>query len=313
MNTLVILAHPNLDESIANKRIAKQLSTKVENLEVRDIFKLYPNYKINIEAEQEALLTADTVIFQYPFYWYNMPAILKIWFDEVFNFNFAYGPEGNKLKGKNFLLSFTIGGPEDEYSPLGYNHFRIPDFLKPMEQTAYLAQMNYLAPIYEHGMVYIPGVYNTQEAVEEKSDIQVQRLIDRINKLTNEAPESKIKNFVKDWFAHFDIMADDGYFNNYISNGAKLKFPEGEFKGHEGFSEWYADIKKTIKPNADHRIESINVIANNGHFDVDLAVKLTAETFQGENIQINAKENWKIEITRSGRIKIQEYNVNLVN
>jgi putative NADPH-quinone reductase len=307
MKTLVILAHPNLDESIANKRIAKQLSTKVENLEVRDIFKLYPDYKVDIEAEQKALMAADTVIFQYPFYWYNMPAILKVWFDEVFNFNFAYGPEGDKLKGKNFMLSFTIGGPDDAYSPIGYNHFRIPDFLKPMEQSAYLAQMNYLTPVYEHGMVYIPGVYNTQEAVEDRADKQAKRLIEVIDSLENENPEAKIKAFAKDWFAHFDELADDGYFNNHIANGAKLKFAEGEYEGHEGFSEWYAGIKNNIKPNNQHRIESINVIANNGHFNVDISVKVNAETIDGNTLQLNVKENWKVEITRNGRVKIHEY------
>jgi putative NADPH-quinone reductase len=190
MKTLVILAHPNLDESIANKRIAEQLSTKVENLEVRDIFKRYPDYKIDIEAEQKALLTADTVIFQYPFYWYNMPAILKVWFDEVFNYNFAYGSKGDKLKGKNFLLSFTIGGYEEEYTPTGYNHFRIEELVKPMEQTAYLSQMKYINPIYEYGMIYIPNVYNTRESVEEKADKQVARLMACIDSLSKKEVES---------------------------------------------------------------------------------------------------------------------------
>jgi hypothetical protein len=176
-----------------------------------------------------------------------------------------------------------------------------------MEQSAYLAQMNYLEPVYEHGMVYIPGVYNTQEAVEERSDKQVQRLIEIINELANENPESKIKKFAKDWFEHFDVLADDGYFNNHIANGAKLQFPEGEFIGHEGFSEWYADIKKNIKPNNEHQIESISVFANNEHFDVDLAVKMKAETTSGDLIQLNVKENWKVEITRDGRVKIHEY------
>ncbi|MCT4647413.1 MAG: NAD(P)H-dependent oxidoreductase [Carboxylicivirga sp.] len=312
MKTLVILSHPKLEESIANKKIAEELQKK-ENVEVRDIFALYPDYKINVEAEQKALLTADTVIFQYPFWWYNMPAILKVWFDEVFCFNFAFGPEGDKLKGKNFLLSFTIGGPADAYTPLGYNHFRVEEFTKPMEQTAYLAQMNYLAPVYEHGMVYIPGVYNTKEAVEERALQQTVQIIEILDGLENENPEIKIKSFAKQWFEHFDVLADDGYFNNYIANGAKLQFTEGEFVGHEGFSEWYAGIKNTIKPNNEHRIESINVVANNGHYAVDLSVKLKAEKLSGEPLQLNVKENWKVEITRDGRIKIHEYIVNTVN
>ncbi|MCG8701296.1 MAG: NAD(P)H-dependent oxidoreductase [Bacteroidales bacterium] len=312
MKILMILAHPEIENSIANKRISERLKAKVENFEVRDIFSLYPNYKIDVEAEQKALLNADTIIFQYPFYWFNMPAILKVWFDEVFDFNFAYGPKGDKLKGKNFLLSFTIGGPADAYTPLGYNHFKVPEFLKPMEQTAYLAQMNYLNPIYEHGMVYIPNVYNTKEAVEEKSDNQINRLLDVISSLENENPETKIKKFVKDWFTHFDVLADVGYFNHHIANGAKMHFPEGVYVGHEGFSEWYAAMKKIIKPNNEHRIESINVVANNGHYDVDLAVKLQAEKHSGELLELNIKENWKVEITRDGRVKIHEYVVHEV-
>src|SRR5690606_20152940 len=38
----------------------------------------------DVRAEQEKLLWADTVIFQFPLWWYTMPAILKGWFDRVF-------------------------------------------------------------------------------------------------------------------------------------------------------------------------------------------------------------------------------------
>lgn len=307
MKTLVILAHPELENSIANKRIAQELKNKREDIEIRDIMALYPDYKIDIEAEQKALLTADTIIFQYPFWWYNMPAILKQWFDYVFNFNFAFGPEGDKLKGKNFLLSFTVGGPNDSYSPLGYNHFRISDFVKPMEQTAYLAQMNYLEPIYEHGMVFIPGVYNTKEAVEEKADDLVNRLLTAIEGLENQNPEEKIKQFAKEWFQHFDVLAEDGYFNSYIANDAKFSFVEGDYIGHEGFSQWYSNIKNLIKPNNVHTIQAINVVEENGNYKVDLSVKMEAEKLTGEQFQLNVKENWTIEITADNRIKIKEY------
>lgn len=42
-------------------------------------------------AEQEKLLWADTIIFQFPLWWYTMPAILKGWVDRVFTYRFAYG------------------------------------------------------------------------------------------------------------------------------------------------------------------------------------------------------------------------------
>ncbi|NME67372.1 NAD(P)H-dependent oxidoreductase [Flammeovirga aprica] len=307
MKTLMIVAHPELEKSIANKYISTTIKEKVEDIEVRDIFKLYPDYKIDIEAEHEALLKADTIIFQYPFYWYNMPAILKAWFDAVFSFNFAYGPEGDKLKGKNFLLSFTVGGPSDAYSPLGYNHFRIEDFLKPMEQSAYLAKMNYLDPIYEHGMVFIPGVYNTQEIVEQRAEKQLDRIITTLKSLSEADPEQKIKDFIKDWFAQFDVLGDEGYFTNHLLKETVLKFPEGEFRGHEGFKEWYDGIRKTIKPDNKHTIKSIVVTESNGLYNVDLNVSLEAETVSGEALNLNVKEDWKVEITRDDRMKIHEY------
>ena len=84
--------------------------------------------------------------------------------DDVFHYGFAYGSEGDKLKGKKLIASFTIGGPAQSYDPLGYNHFPIAELLKPLQQTAYLTGMDLQAPVYSHGMVYIEGVYNTREA-----------------------------------------------------------------------------------------------------------------------------------------------------
>lgn len=88
---LIILAHPNTTQSIANKTIVDTVSQNLPNSEIRNIHQYYPNYNIDVKAEQAALLRHDFIVLQYPMYWYNMPAILKIWFDEVFTYNFAYG------------------------------------------------------------------------------------------------------------------------------------------------------------------------------------------------------------------------------
>lgn len=45
----------------------------------------------DIAAEQEKLLWADTVIFQFPLWWFSMPAIMKGWIDRVYAWGFAYG------------------------------------------------------------------------------------------------------------------------------------------------------------------------------------------------------------------------------
>jgi len=65
----------------------------------------YTLIKNCLKAEQEALLRHDTIVFPISFYWYNIPAILKQWFDGLFEYQSANGPKGDKLKGKNFIPS----------------------------------------------------------------------------------------------------------------------------------------------------------------------------------------------------------------
>jgi len=172
---LVILAHPHFDQSIANKAIIEELSRSDIDFEIRNLSALYSTFQIDVKAEQEALLKHQEVIFQYPFYWYNMPAILKHWFDEVFTYQFAYGSQGDKLKGKYFIPSFTVGAPESEYHTLGEHHFKVYEFCKNLAQTAYYAQMKYVEPLYFHGTSVNAGY--TKEDIEAKAKAQAQRLL----------------------------------------------------------------------------------------------------------------------------------------
>lgn len=172
---LLILGHPDIEKSIANKTIIEKLKDSSLNLEIRNLSKLYPDFNINVQAEQEALLKHQTIIFQYPLYWYNTPAILKHWFDLVFEYQFAYGSQGDKLKGKYFIPSFTVGATESEYHTLGEHHFRVHEFCKNMEQTAYYAQMKYVDPFYFHGTSVNSGY--TKEDIKRKATEQAERLI----------------------------------------------------------------------------------------------------------------------------------------
>ncbi|WP_167474212.1 NAD(P)H-dependent oxidoreductase [Nocardia arthritidis] len=107
----------------------------------------------DIRAEQEKLLWADTIIFQFPLWWYTMPAILKGWVDRVFTSHFAYGVgehsdvkygerygEGT-LAGRRALLSVTVGGPRPHYAERGING-PIDDLLFPIH----------------HGILFYPGI-----------------------------------------------------------------------------------------------------------------------------------------------------------
>ncbi|WP_394835718.1 NAD(P)H-dependent oxidoreductase [Pendulispora rubella] len=106
-----------------------------------------------IAAEQAKLVWADVVIFQFPLWWFSMPAILKGWVDRVFAAGFAYNVgehtphrygdrygEGT-LEGKRAMVIMTVGGREAHYGPRGIDG-PIEDLLFPIQ----------------HGIFFYPGM-----------------------------------------------------------------------------------------------------------------------------------------------------------
>jgi putative NADPH-quinone reductase len=152
MKILVLTAHPNLENSQINKVWFDALSSAA-GVTARNLTEIGgPTMTFDIEAEQAELLSHDRIIFQFPFYWYSAPPVLKAWMDQVLSYGFAYGPGGDKLSGREFLLLVSTGGPADSYHAGGYNNFSMDEFLKPFQQTALLAHMRYLRPFVFHGM-----------------------------------------------------------------------------------------------------------------------------------------------------------------
>lgn len=90
----------------------------------------------DLQAEHEKLAWAQFVIFQFPLWWFTMPAILKGWFDRVFAYGYAYGGgrwyDEGVFAGKKAMLALTIGGPESAYTPNGLQG-DIRQILFPME------------------------------------------------------------------------------------------------------------------------------------------------------------------------------------
>ncbi|WP_217578732.1 NAD(P)H-dependent oxidoreductase [Mesorhizobium sp. GbtcB19] len=77
----------------------------------------------DINAEIEKLKRADFVIFQFPVWWFGMPAMLKGWADRVFARGFAYLPgrkyDTGMFKGKLAMVAATTGTSADTYAPDG--------------------------------------------------------------------------------------------------------------------------------------------------------------------------------------------------
>ncbi len=79
----------------------------------------------DIEAELRKAESCDLMIWQFPLWWFGLPAILKGWVDRVFAMGRTYGGdrlyENGVFKGKRALLSVTTGGPKEAYLPGGFN------------------------------------------------------------------------------------------------------------------------------------------------------------------------------------------------
>ena len=101
---LLVLCHPNFKDSFANKIIVEKLKTLVPDIEIDNIYELYPAGKIDVKGEQEKLLKADSIIFQFPMFWFKSPYLLSKWFEDVFAHGFAYGSSAYKLEGKKFIV-----------------------------------------------------------------------------------------------------------------------------------------------------------------------------------------------------------------
>jgi len=152
---VVIAAHPALEHSRVARRLLQAVAPAAEagsgHIDVRDLYALYPDYFVDVAAEQAALQAARLVVWLQPIHWYSMPPLLKLWLDEVFAFGWAYGPGGTALRGKDLWLVASTGGPETSYHPAGYNRYFFDAYLPPYEQTARLTGMRWLPPLVLHG------------------------------------------------------------------------------------------------------------------------------------------------------------------
>ncbi|NML43133.1 NAD(P)H dehydrogenase [Ramlibacter sp. G-1-2-2] len=146
----VLAAHPNWRESRVN-RVLFQRARAVPGVTVQDLYARYPDFDIDTAAEQAQASNARLLVLLHPIQWYSMPALMKLWLDEVLAYGWAYGPGGTALQGKDIWLVATTGGPESSYHPQGYNRYFFDAFLPPYEQTAALCGMRFLPPLMLHG------------------------------------------------------------------------------------------------------------------------------------------------------------------
>jgi glutathione-regulated potassium-efflux system ancillary protein KefG len=154
-NLIVYYAHPGHKHSNANESMVAE-AKRVSGITFVDLYAEYPRFEIDVDREQQRLLDHDIILLQFPMFWYSTPSLIKEWQDLVLEHGFAYGAGGDRLAGKSMILAITAAGQKDAYAEDGYQRYPIRTFLTPLEQTARLCHMDFLAPYVLFGSLRAP-------------------------------------------------------------------------------------------------------------------------------------------------------------
>ena len=152
---------------------------QIEELHATEI----SGFAAEIESELQNLEWCDLMIWQFPLWWFGLPAPLKGWVDRVFAMGRTYGNgrfyEGGVFAGKRAMLSLTTGGPAEAYQTDGFNG-DIASILRPIHRGM-LAFVGFsvLAPQISYGPAHISD--------EERAEL-LSNYHDRLQRINQEEP-----------------------------------------------------------------------------------------------------------------------------
>lgn len=165
MKTLVIVTHPDMKNSLVNKRWMEELNKFPGKYTVHSLYEKYPDEKLDVPAEQKLVEQHGRIVFQFPFYWFNCPPLLKKWLDEVLTRGWAYGSRsGYKVSGKKVALAISLGVDEHEYHPSERYKYSLAELTRPFELT-----FEYVKADYRPLFAYYGIEYNTTAEWIERS------------------------------------------------------------------------------------------------------------------------------------------------
>ncbi len=146
---VIVHAHPHAQRSIAGRALLDAVAD-LPDLQIRSLYDLYPDFSIDARVERDALARARLIVWQHPLSWYSVPALLKLWFEVVLVRGWAFGEGATALANKDCLWVTTTGADASAYAPGGVHQYPLSTFAPPIERTARMCGMRWLAPIAVH-------------------------------------------------------------------------------------------------------------------------------------------------------------------
>ena len=168
--------------SRANFRSVKDpdfLKLQIEEMHATDVH----GFSDDIEIEMEKTEWCDLMIWQFPLWWFSVPAVFKGWVDRVFAMGRVYGGgrvyDTGSFKGKRALLSLTTGGPAGAYTKEGFNG-DIHGILKPIHR----GMLEFVGfAVLEPQIVYAPVRMSNEERGRE-----LEKFRERLTAISGELP-----------------------------------------------------------------------------------------------------------------------------
>lgn len=147
---LLVVGHPDLSRSRANAALVDAVRD-LAHVTVHDLYATYPDFQIDVAAEQALLAEHDVIVFQHPVFWYNTTPLFKHWQDTVFTLGWAFTIDGSpsQLVSKKAVVAVTTGVPADHYTPEGANKATIETLLNNWEATLRLCQLDSQQPMFK--------------------------------------------------------------------------------------------------------------------------------------------------------------------
>lgn len=145
METLIVLAHPDIRRSRLNAALARAVRS-IETVTLHDIYSVARNGGFDVAQEQKLVERHSRIIFQFPLYWYSCPPLLSEWLISVFLRGWSYGPGGRALNFKTFGVATTTGSNARDYQHDGRYRRTLEEVLVPFELLARHSGMHYLPP-----------------------------------------------------------------------------------------------------------------------------------------------------------------------
>lgn len=141
---VILLAHPNIQESQANKMLVET----VKDMDGVFVINLYEQEQpFNVDEWLKIVSEASAIIYQFPLHWLSAPSLLKKWQDEVF----THVSQTPSVAGKPLQVVVTAGSNASAYRSGGRTGFTVDELLRPYQVSATFAGMIWQTPIVAYG------------------------------------------------------------------------------------------------------------------------------------------------------------------